>query len=144
MSSYACSYLPLPTLLLSHLILSHPSWSLPKNLHIISVLLIIQFALLPTPAAQMWQRFCFYGIVSVSRKVPKALEDSSTPHPHLLWVQFLCCIYEVISQDTAGASCNTKGKQCKLKPKSEKKRTSISSLKTATVSTEQQTTSAIF
>jgi len=33
--------------------------------------------------------------------------------------------YEVISQDTAGASCNTKGKQCKLKPKRKTKRTSI-------------------
>lgn len=91
MSSYICSHLPLPTLLLSHLMQSHPIWSLLKNLHVIAVLVTLQFALLPTPAAQMWQCFCSYGIFTVSWKAPEALGDSSTPHPRLLWVQSLCC-----------------------------------------------------
>ena len=142
MSSYVCSHLPLPTLLVSHLILSY--LVTPKEpTHYFSScdpsVCTTAYPSCPNVATLLflWHLLCYLASPWGSGRL------QHTP-PTLAMTPVSMLYYEVISQDTAGASWNTKGKQCKLKPKSKTKRTSISSLKTATVSTEQQTTSAIF
>lgn len=92
----------------------------------------------------MWQCFCCYGIFSVGWKSPEALRDSSPPHPHLLHVQSLCCSMRSSPKTLLGPAAIQKESNAKLNQKAKRKRTSILSLKTATVSSEQLTTSALF
>lgn len=102
---------------------SHPQLSLPNNSHML-LQLLWPFSFhccpprLPNVAMLLflWHLLCYL-------ESPWGLGRLQCTPPTFAPSPVSMLQYEVISQDTAGASCNTKGKPCKLKPKSKTKRT---------------------